>query len=332
MIVKDKIEQSFNDYHWTFFPDTEKFMRWGKEEKDDPEYSVIGPEHLDIEISSICHGIKGALCKHCYTGNSPDGKNMSLETFKTLFDLVRGNLTTVHFSLGDLEANPNLGNMLRYVTEYDVVPSVTISGERKDDAALYDLVTYCGHIDVSCTQKDLCYNTIARITEIGKSRVNMRLLLSMDTLEDCRNAVYGIKTDVRLRGLNGVKLDWIRSEKYRPLLDGQLSIFLNTLALKRIPFAVSQCMGDKMRGFLDSNFRDMQPYVMETEPCEAGLFTGYISVDGIFYPCPFTETAGVAGISVLDKNDFVKDVWNGEDNKEWREQLLTIKRTCPLYV
>lgn len=337
MLVKDKIEQSFQDYHWTFHPDTEKFSRWGKEEKDDPEFSPIGPEHLDIEISTICHGVKGKLCDHCYTKNSPEGKNMSLETFEALFDLVRANLSTIHFNIGDLEANPDLGKMLRHAMTFDIVPSVTITGERKNDTILYDLVTYCGHIDVSLIDTDLCFNTIARLNEIGKSRVNIKLLLSETTYNNCGSAIARIGSDPRLKGLNGVKVDWLRPQnrafKIKPITDPQLRMFLNMLAMRRIPFAVNQCIGAKVSTLIDATFRDMKPYVMDAQPCEAGLFQGYINVEGIFYPCPFLEFAGVKGTSVLDKDSFVKDVWNNEDNQEWREQLLTIKRSCcPIYV
>jgi len=48
-----------------------------------------------------------------------------------------------------------------------------------------------------------------------------------------------------------------------------------------------------------------------SEPCESTLFSGYISVDAMFYPCSFAEGVGewCEGIDVINSNDFVKDVW-----------------------
>lgn len=67
-------------YNYLFKTSDGFFLRWGKDENDDPKFSPFGPELLDIEISTIC----GLNCSHCYKSNSSVGKNMSLETYKTI--------------------------------------------------------------------------------------------------------------------------------------------------------------------------------------------------------------------------------------------------------
>jgi MoaA/NifB/PqqE/SkfB family radical SAM enzyme len=65
------------------------------------------------------------------------------------------------------------------------------------------------------------------------------------------------------------------------------------------------------------------------EPCESGLFSLYINVDGKAFPCSFTEFGD--GIDVTQSLDFLKDVWYSESMSAWREKLLQCNRNCPVY-
>ena len=62
------------DYKYIFNKTNGDFMRWGKTYDEDPNFSPIGGEILDIEITTICNGINGKLCPFCYKSNTPDGK------------------------------------------------------------------------------------------------------------------------------------------------------------------------------------------------------------------------------------------------------------------
>ena len=47
------------------------FQRWGHSPKDDPHFSPVGPEILDIEISvNGCPPVGGHNCKFCYKNNT----------------------------------------------------------------------------------------------------------------------------------------------------------------------------------------------------------------------------------------------------------------------
>ena len=84
-------------YNYNFDKETGFFARWGKTLEDDPEFCPYGPEILDIEVSTVCH--QG--CSFCYKSNTSKGLNMSLETFKKIFNLMPRTLTQIAFGIGD---------------------------------------------------------------------------------------------------------------------------------------------------------------------------------------------------------------------------------------
>ena len=86
-IVETKDTKIFrsSDYNYNFNKKTGFFARWGKTKEDDPLYGP-SPEIADIEITTKCMGVGGKLCPFCYKSNTPNGKNMSFDTFKKMID------------------------------------------------------------------------------------------------------------------------------------------------------------------------------------------------------------------------------------------------------
>ena len=82
---KDTKSVRSENYNYNFNKVSGRFMRWGAKEEDDPDFAP-SPEILDIEVTTKCNGINGKLCPWCYKSNTPDGKNMSLATFKKVID------------------------------------------------------------------------------------------------------------------------------------------------------------------------------------------------------------------------------------------------------
>ena len=72
-------------YNYFMNKQTGFFARWGKTQDENPEFSPVGPEIADIEITTKCDGVNGKVCQFCYKSNTPDGQNMSLDTFKAVF-------------------------------------------------------------------------------------------------------------------------------------------------------------------------------------------------------------------------------------------------------
>ena len=73
------------EYNYNFDKHSGYFERYGKNKQDDPIVSEF-PEILDLELTTICKGIRGRLCPWCYKSNTGKGTNMPLETFKRLMD------------------------------------------------------------------------------------------------------------------------------------------------------------------------------------------------------------------------------------------------------
>jgi hypothetical protein len=109
-----------------------------------------------------------------------------------------------------------------------------------------------------------------------------------------------------------------------------------------IPFGFDSCSANK---FLEAvaDDKDYDKLVVATEPCESTCFSLYVNVEGEYFPCSFTEggtwdAAGDwnRGIDVTQVEDFMKDLWEHERTKQFRNALLTNldkcgARSCPLY-
>ena len=163
------------DYKYIFNKDNGNFMRWGKTPKDDPNYSPIGGEILDIEVTTQCNGINGKLCPFCYKSNTPDGKNMSLDTFKSILDKMGVQLTQVAFGAdSEASSNPELFQMAEYCREKGVVPNITVANISDETADR--LASVMGAVAVSrYDDKDACYDSVKKLTDsIRKKKIIIR--------------------------------------------------------------------------------------------------------------------------------------------------------------
>jgi MoaA/NifB/PqqE/SkfB family radical SAM enzyme len=320
------------DYNWLFDTITGKFNRWGKTYEDDPQFSPIGPEILDIEVSTICH--QG--CKFCYKNNTSIGKNMSYETFKTILDKIKGNLTQVAFGIGDLHSNPDLLSMMVYCRINNIVPNITINGLNIDlewdHQTATQLAEVCGAVSVSNYNKDTCYNAVKMLTDAGLKQVNIHQLLSEETLGKCWALLVDIKHDKRLENLNATVFLSLKQRgrgiNHHPVKKAVFDDLVSMLLRNKIRFGMDSCGANKLLSYIKDKpeYNDLIQYI---EPCESTLFSSYISVDSRFYPCSFAEEG--EGLDVVNCKDFIKDIWNHPTTIEWRNRLLSCNRNCPIY-
>ncbi len=171
------------DYNFKFDKKTGYFARWGKTLKDDPKVGML--EIFDLEVSTVCNGIgkeiagSSGVCKHCYKSNNPNGKNMSFDTFKEIFDKLPKTLTQIAFGIGnlhvehevdgktvvDLYGNPDLIKMFKYCREKGVIPNLTTSGYMLTDETAKTFAELCGAVAVSIYEpRDVCYNAVKKLT------------------------------------------------------------------------------------------------------------------------------------------------------------------------
>jgi len=339
-IVSDNKYQKIiytKDYKSMFNKKTGAFMRWGKTDKDDPDWCPLGPEILDLEVSEIC----SQGCKHCYKSNTSKGRNMSFDTFHIIIDKLPKTVGQIAFGIGDLRSNPDLPKMFDYCRVMGIVPNVTINGHLSLDDAEW-LAKMCGAVAVSNYNKEDCYHSVQLLSALGLNLVNIHQLLSEETFDTCLNLLHDFKEDEKLSvHLNAIVFLWLKNkgkrnnyhqissmDKYKTLVDYALD---NNL---RIGF--DSCSASSfLKAVKDRpNFED---YVQMSDSCESTLFSYYITVEGVGFPCSFSEgEKGFKGIDVVGANDFMKDVWNGKETKEFRARLLKTKdcnncRNCPVF-
>lgn len=334
-----KIARSKN-YNFTFNKKTGFFARWGKTLKDDPE-SAPSPEILDIEISTICHGITGTPCPWCYKSNTAVGTYMKLDTFKQILAKFPKTVTQIAFGIGDVDSNPDLWAIMQYCRDHGIVPNITVNGARLYKQTVKNLAKYCGAIAVSLYDYDVCYNAVQQLTDAGMKQVNIHCLLSEETYDRCMQVMKDSKTDPRLKNLGAIVFLWLKPKGDRNQLH-QITSF------KQYQDLVDYALGHEIRFGFDScsaasfmnavrGRKEYQQLAMMAEPCESTLFSYYINVDAKAFPCSFTENEKhFEGIDLLKVKDFIKDVWFGAETIRFRNKLVYNKdihgcRNCPIF-
>ncbi len=322
------------DYNYNFNKKTGFFARWGADPKDDP---VVGlaPEILDIEITTICGGVKGldgveTPCKFCYKGNTLNGVNMTFEQFKTIIDKMPPTLTQMALgSDGHATSNPDTFKMMEYARSKGIIPNITIA-DISDEIA-DQLAKYCGGVAVSrYADKNLCYDSVKRLTDRGVGQVNIHILVSEETYDQVVETLYDRVSDPRLEKLNaivmlslkrksrGTTFHSVTPQQYKKLVD--LSLALD------VGIGFDSCSASSFLHAIQShkNYKSME---MMTEPCEATLFSSYINARGRFFPCSFSDkTIWADGLDVLAATSFIDDIWNHPKTIAFRDKLLDSTR------
>lgn len=324
-------------YNYDFDDVTGKFRRWGKTFNDDPQYSPIGPELADIEISTICHGIEGKACSHCYKSNTSIGKNMNLKTFKKVFSNLPNTILQIAFGIGDLNSNPNMLEIFWYCRDNGVVPNVTINGWGLTPEWAFKLAEVCGAVAVSrYDNKNVCYDAVQKLIEAGLKQVNIHHLVAEETYENCMETIHDIETDQRLKDLNAIVFLSLkkkgRGESYNKIDQEKFDAITSYCLDNWIKFGFDSCSSKKFLDFLDRNpkYGALKGLKQNVEPCESTLFSIYIDVNGKAWPCSFCESLPFVGNLNLTE-DFLQDVWYSTEFKSFRKLLLNNCRSCPVY-
>lgn len=344
--------------NYTFDSKSGMMCMWGKTFKDSPTV-FPAPNILDIEITDICSGIgygeNRRVCPFCYKSNLPtNDSNMSFETFKKIFDILPKSLTQIAFGAdATLTSNPDLWKMMEYCRENGVVPNITAA--QIDDETADKLVQYCGAVAISkYHDKDICYDSIKRLTDRGLHQVNMHFMISEETYDRALETLEDIKTDERLSKLNAIVFLSLKQKGrgvgYHPLSQEKFDNLLKIAVSNKIGVGFDSCSSYKaMLAFNNPEILE----ILGTEsaegiksciiPCESTLESNYINVKGFWYPCSFCEGENdwKEGINVLEctsTSDFLNKVWINKKTEEFRKSLLNTAcnnsehcRTCPYY-
>lgn len=315
-------------YNFVFDKKTGFFARWGKTLGDNPEFGL--PEIADIEVTTICHGAKGKLCQFCYKGNTSHGKNMSLETFKRLFEKLPKSVTQIAFGAdANGTSNPDLLPMMQFCRAQGVIPNITVADITEETAKR--LAEVCGAVSVSRYDKDACYNSVASFTGFGLQQCNIHCMLSEETYAEALELLEDVKTDDRLKKLNAVVFLSLkqkgRGENFNVLAKPRFDALVKRALEMGINFGFDSCSCNK---FLDTikDHSEYKRFETVVEPCEALCFSMYCNVDGHFYPCSFIEgeEGWEEGFDMLQVNDFLKDVWFSKKVLEYRARIIDARK------
>lgn len=313
-----------------------------KEAKDDPQYSPHGNFILDIEVTTKCNGVSNlqgvkTTCGMCYKSNTTNGINMPFDTFKNIIDKMPKVLTQIAYgSDSEATSNPDLFRMMEYSRSIGIIPNITVA-EITDQTA-DSLAKYCGAVAVSrYSNKDICYDTIKKLTDRGMLQVNMHFCVYKECLDDIHETLNDIKMDPRLSKLNAIVFLSLkkkgRGEKgFSTLNNEEFKGIVNRAMELGISWGSDSCGANKVLYAIKDrdNAKELESFI---EPCESACFSFYIDVEGNGYPCSFAEGTDdwKEGLSVLNCNDFVKDIWNNERVVKFRNDIINCGRNCFLY-
>lgn len=324
-------------YNFVFDRKTGFFARWGETKDDDPDFSPYGPEILDLEISTgECKG----RCRFCYKANGTlinETKHMTTETFEAILDKMPKTLTQIAFGITDVYGNPDFFEMMVIARHKGIIPNYTTHGLDMDDTAADLTSKLCGAVAVSVVNKEKTFDTVKMLTDRGMTQVNIHFMISAERMEAAHKLVDEIKTDPRLANLNAVVF-----LQYKP--KGNNTDSFSCPSLEQFKGLVEHCEGMGVRFGFDSctapmyeqaiadrpNAEEMLKYA---EPCESSVFSSYINADGDFFPCSFCEgqPGWETGLSVVDCDNFIDDIWYHGRIREWRLNLWSNCRACPMY-
>lgn len=328
-----------DDYNYIFSKENGSFLRWGKDKDDDPEMAPF-PEILDIEVTTSCTN----GCPFCYKANTGCGKNMSLDTFKTIMSkmVYEGQPFLTQMAIGadaSATSNPDLFDMMRHARSIGVIPNITVADISDETADT--LSQLCGAVAVSRYEdKDKCYNSVKRLTDRGLRQTNIHIMLSEETLPIVHETFKDYLEDPRLEKLNAIVILSLKRKgrgiNHRSVSQAQFKELVDFALEKKIPIGFDSCSQPKFMKSVEGR-PEYKRYEMLAEPCESTLFSSYINVDGKFFSCSFCEghDSFQEGVDVVGCNDFIKDVWFGERTKAWRQKLLDKRRSgdcsCPVF-
>ena len=319
---------------------TGSFARWGATQGEDPQWSPMGPEILDIEIT-----VDGCpnTCAFCYKGNSQaEATNMTLGTFESILAKFGPNLGQIAFGITGVQTNPDFIPIMEHCRERGVVPNFTLSGADLTPEIAEKCSELVGAVAVSVYKPvDVGYDTVKTFTNLGVTQTNIHLMVSQETMPHVWRVVRDRGSDPRLADMNAIVFlttkpkGRARGRFTAPTL-AQYSELVKYCLDHDIAFGFDSCGASKFEAAIDTmGLSDAvrARLKMCSESCESDLFSGYVNVRGEFWHCSFSE--GEPGIEPVNLLEMEGDFWMSEPVVAFREKLLaTTKdgcRQCPIF-
>lgn len=344
LVETSKAKAVFSDeFNSVFDKETGETAYWGASLDNDPECAPF-PMILDMEITTSCWGIgtkngrkkdavlKANPCPFCYKANHPDGRYMSFETAQKILEKLPKGLTQIAYGAdASLVGNPDWFRIFNLSRGMGFIPNVTVADINDETAE--KLASVCGAVAVSWYgDRECCYGSVEALKRYGLKYVNIHCMLSKETLERADRLIEDIASDPRLKDLYAVVFLSLkqkgRGEHFHRLSSEEFSGIVAKCRNLGVPFGFDSCSASKYLHYARNNGLEWTESYCDM--CESGRMSYYINVDGIGYPCSFSEGT-VKGISVLEAEDFIDGVWNHPVTQNFREMSLMNGCSCTLY-
>ena len=325
------------DYNYIFDKGTGNFKRWGKTYEDDPDYSPIGPEILDLEIS--VNGCPNG-CRFCYKNNTNEpATNMTFDTFKKIIDSFPKTLTQIAFGITGIQTNPDFIKMMEYCREIGIVPNFTLSGIDLTDDMAQMVSKLVGALAVSAYKQDknVCYNTVKKFTDLNVRQTNIHLLASVETLDFVYEVLKDRMNDPRLSKMGsivflGVKPKGRAKDEYHPLTSAQYKDLIEFCFANNLSIGFDSCSAPKFESAIkgmDLSDKEKGALIGCSESCESSLISSYINCKGEYWHCSFSENEpNMECVNCLDYDNFM-DVWYSDAVKKFRKNsIASMKDGC----
>lgn len=323
------------DYNYYFNTKTGDFYRWGATPNEDPKVGML--EIFDLEVSEVCNGIPSpgesvaVPCAHCYKSNTKSGRNMTFDTFKSIFDKLPKTLTQIAFGIGDIDANPDLVQMFDYCRENawnpGVVPNLTINGWGLTEQWADILASKCGAVAVSrYDNKDVCYDAVQKLSARNMQQVNIHMVVANENLDQCYQLIDDAASDYRLSKLRAIVFLTLKPKgkrnKWTTIKNVAVYRELVAYAMsKNVGIGFDSCSAPTFLAAMKGH-KLFSLFSQLSESCESDRFSGYANVDGIWSHCSFTE--GLPNWGTVDLKaitDFDSEVWNSPEVLKFRTCL-----------
>lgn len=326
---------------WSYFfdDDMDQFFADIQTEAD---MSKSVPEILDMEISEICDGVPGiGPCSFCYKSNVGNrGDNMTLSTFKKIFDKLPKSITQIAFGIGNLSSHPEMWDIFDYARQMGLIPNITINGNAtKED--INKLSKIMGAVAVSCYDRNLTYDTIQSLTDKGMRQINIHQMISEETYEDTYQILKDRLTDERLSKMNAVVLLSLKPKgrskgRYTQLSQEKFNQLIEFSIQNNLSIGFDSCSAAKVNNFISLDPENRSYMETFIEPCEASHYSTYVNVRGEYYPCSFAEGENEwkQGIQLENVQDFMSEVWNNPKVRGFGDKVQNCRQCnigCPIY-
>jgi hypothetical protein len=333
----DKVKScNGSNYNFRFYKDNGFFARWGRTKRHNPSFSPIGPEIMDIEITTKCEGVSGIPCAFCYKSNTPRGSTMPLKTFKKIFKVIPPSVCQIAFGVDShCTTNPDCWDIFHYTRDNGVIPNLTVA--EIDDETAKELAKVMGAVSVTAHEdKQICYDSVQRLAthalQTGILRqINIHVMVSKET----EQLAYDVlKDSVHMNFVNSVVLLALKQRGrgigFTPLSQEEFNKLVKYAFKVGAKIGFDSCNCHK---FLEAvkEHPQYESFKLVAEPCESACFSLYVDVKGNPHPCSFLEGNMVYAPPLQKVVDFQNEVWYAPEIVKFRNRLIRRKRRCPEY-